>query len=343
MRDAKLDAMNNVQLLVPDLFPPPETLAARAGPELPALEKWLARAHAEPLAESTQEAWLCNAFGAGGQAVAAVTLQADGIAPGASHWMRADPVHLHIMQDRLILESVPLGADEAQQFCAALNEHFAADGLHFVAPHPQRWYLETESAPRIATHWLSLVEGGDVRDHLPCGAEAVQWHRVLNEAQMLLYAHPANAAREARGEWPVNSVWLWGGGVSGGELKRPYAGVCGDSESARAFAQVAGVPWLTPNEALARCAETPDGDMLFVWEGPHRAARRGNLDAWRASVQALEHECVAPLLALLRAGQVRQLVLDVPQPDASRRFALTRNDLWKFWRGRKRLWTYAGL
>ncbi|HJV96354.1 MAG TPA: hypothetical protein VJ608_09975, partial [Albitalea sp.] len=36
--------------------------------------------------------------------------------------------------------------------------------------------------------------------------------RLQNEVQMLLYTHPINDAREARGELPVNSFWLSGCG-----------------------------------------------------------------------------------------------------------------------------------
>ncbi|MDR2195782.1 MAG: hypothetical protein LBE50_04165 [Gallionellaceae bacterium] len=317
--------MNKIQLLIPDLLSLPELLSPRAGLQLPALRMWLARARVEPLAETTLEGWLCDAFGV--SAIAATTLQAEGLAPDASHWMRADPVHLRIVHDKLILEPVSLSADEAQQFVASLNAHFAADGLIFSAPHPRRWYLATPDAPRIATRHFSSVENADVRNRLPDGEDAGHWHRMLNEMQMLLHTHPLNEAREARGELPVNSVWLWGEGSASGALRRPCAGASGDSELARMFAQLAGVPWLTRDEALAAT-----GDVLFVWEGLGRAARRGDLNAWRAEVEALEQDCIAPLLASLRAGKVGQVVLDVPQAEGARRFGLSRGDLWKFWR-----------
>jgi len=43
----------------------------------------------------------------------------------------------------------------------------------------------------------------------PKGVEALHWHQLFNEIQMLLFSHPVNEAREVRGELPVNSVWLW--------------------------------------------------------------------------------------------------------------------------------------
>ncbi len=38
-----------------------------------------------------------------------------------------------------------------------------------------------------------------VKHHLPQGADALAWHRVMNEAQMILHTHPVNVAREANG------------------------------------------------------------------------------------------------------------------------------------------------
>ncbi len=52
-----------------------------------------------------------------------------------------------------------------------------------------------------------------INSHLPRGDDALAWHRVMNEAQMIMHAHPVTAAREARGAPPANSIWLWGGGT----------------------------------------------------------------------------------------------------------------------------------
>jgi hypothetical protein len=38
------------------------------------------------------------------------------------------------------------------------------------------------------------------------------WRHAINEAQMVLHAHPVNQARQAAGQPVVNSLWPWGGG-----------------------------------------------------------------------------------------------------------------------------------
>ena len=316
--------MKNMQLVIPCLFLPKDITA---GLQLPALRTCLARARAEPLSVVTLEQWLCEEFGVAGDGVAPVTLLADGVAPESAYWLRADPVHLHLLHDRVILRpDVTLTPDEARQLITALNAHFDADGLRFSAPHPQHWYLRLDAAPDITTQWLSEVDGADVRPCLPQGADALRWHRYLNEAQMLLHAHPLNVAREERGALAVNSVWLWGGGTAG-VLRKPDVTLCGDSELARAFATAAGVKAMTLEQGMAQA-----GDVLYISGDLQRTARRGDLIAWRADVEMLERICIAPLLKLLQAGKLEQLTLDVPQAGAARRFVLRKSDLWKVWR-----------
>ena len=322
--------MKNIYLVIPDLFLPHEVAAeACAGLKLPALEKLLARAEPALLPEESLEAWLCAAFGVADQAIAAVTLRADGMEPGAAYWLRADPVHLRLQRDQLILQSgVCLDTDETAQLCASLNTHFAADGLRFFAPHPQRWYLQLDTAPGMTTYSLAQVAGKNVHAYLPHGPDALRWHGMFNEIQMLLFEHAVNQARETRGELPINSVWLWGGGYAAWPLVRPCASMYGDSELAGAFAQAAGIPCEPLPDDAARCVENNDGDVLMVWEGLRRALQHEDLHAWRDELQRFEQCCAVPLLDALRAGRIAQLTLDTLLTGASRRFILTRGAVW---------------
>ena len=133
----------------------------------------------------------------------AISAAFDGLAAGC--WLRADSVNLSLQRDQLLLASVQAGSEEAAALCASLNAHFAGQDIEFFAPHPRRWYMRLDALPRIITTPLSEVVGGDVRRALPTGEDAARWHRLFNEIQMLLHAHPLNEAREARGELPINS------------------------------------------------------------------------------------------------------------------------------------------
>ena len=350
----------NVHMVIPDLFLPQDVAAdACAGLPVPALEMLLARARPEPLLPDTLETWLCEMFGVADSSIAPVTLRADGMEPGSAYWLRVDPVHMSMQREQMILQAdVPLSADEATQLCASLNAHFSAEGLRFFAPHPQRWYLQLAAAPDLLTRPCSQVAGKNANAHLPQGQDALRWHAVFNEIQMLFHEHAVNQAREARGELPVNSVWLWGGGREEGQLARPYAKVCGDSQLADAFAQVAGIPSAMLPDDARDLLDGDRGDVLLVWEGLQRALQHGDLHEWRDSLRYFEQDCAAPLLDALRGGRIAQLTLDVtksgnplsskpdveltlPRAGAARRFTLTRSAAWKLWRRPKPLARYA--
>ena len=342
--DDRLSFMKSAHLVIPDLFLP-QHVAAEACVDLalPALQTLLVRAQPAHLSSGSLESWLCDIFCEGDQAIAPVTLRADGLEPGESYWLRADPVHLRLQRDQLILQAeLSLASDEADQLCASLNAHFVAEGLRFFAPHPQRWYLQLDAAPEMNTHHLAQVVGRDVHGYLPQGSDALRWHGVFNEIQMLLFEHAVNQAREARGEIPVNSVWLWGGGRAVGELARPYAKVYSDSDLANAYAQVAEIHYGSFPDGASQCSpENEGGNVLMVWEGLRHALQQGDIHAWREGLLRFEHCCVQPLLDALRAGRIDSLTLDALQTGASRRFVLTRGGAWKLWRRPKPLAGYA--
>jgi hypothetical protein len=204
-----------VHLIIPDLFLPSDFAAeACADLQLPSLEKILSRGRLDRLHEAGLEEVLCEAFGVphdSGVPVARISALFDGLGEGC--WLRADPVCLRLHRDQLVLlPNVEASETEAGQLCASLNKHFAGQGMEFVAPHPLRWYVRLDHLPNIETVPLSQAVGRNVHDLLPKGAESLRWHRLFNETQMLLFSHPVNEAREARGDLPVNSLWFWGGG-----------------------------------------------------------------------------------------------------------------------------------
>ncbi|CAH1195997.1 Regulatory protein, RpfE type [Candidatus Nitrotoga sp. BS] len=344
--------MRNVDIVILDLFLPQEIAKdACAGLTVPVLEKLLARAkHAllplEICSTGTLEEWLCQTFGVTRQLdeepIAPITLMADGIQPGSGHWLCADPVHLQLQRTQLFLHpDVPLNADEAAQLCSSLNTHFADEGLRFFSPHPQRWYLQMESSSGIVTRPLSQVAGRNVQTYLPKGPSALRWHKVFNEIQMLFFEHAVNQAREARGEFPINSIWLWGGGQAVEHLVRPYTKVCGDSFLAGAFAQAAGISYEILPDDLTLCADDNEDDVLIVWEGLRRSFQQGDLQGWRDSVQCLEQSYLTSLWKALRNGRIKQLSLIVLSAGVAHRFVLTRSAVWKPWRLSKSLTQYA--
>ena len=162
--------------------------------------------------------------------VAPYSLLADGGEPERHFWLRADPVHLRLVRDQLVLADstvFEISRGEAEALVETLNRHFAGE-LLFYPMHPERWYarpahwpanLQAHLLPGIAgridfeTTPLAAARGSGITAHLPTGPAAARFQVLMNEAQMLLHEHPVNLEREARGALPVNSVWFWGGGT----------------------------------------------------------------------------------------------------------------------------------
>jgi hypothetical protein len=113
---------------------------------------------------------------------------------------------------RLVGPVRDLADADAAALVTALNTHFADDGLAFVAPEPDAWFLRTPRPLALRTRPLAVVAGRMVRELLPTGPSAGEWRRWQNEIEMLLHGHPVNASRESAGRAVANGVWICEGG-----------------------------------------------------------------------------------------------------------------------------------
>ena len=292
------------ELVVPGLF------AGSAPTRLAALELLLARGRRQHRDARTPEAWLRDAFELGEAPfpAGALTLLASGADPGDSSWTRADPAHLRVMRDHVAAapaEALTLSQAEADALCEALSHHFAGQ-LEVRACEPLSW------CARLA---------GDA----PAG------DALLNEAQMLLHAHPVNEAREARGELPINSLRLWGAGRAPRSADCPWQSVAADDPAVRGAARLAGVRHRPlPGSAQEWLDRLPEDGRHLAW-----------LDARTAALAELEQRWFAPLLGALRAGRIGMVTLHVPDGAEEVSFETIRGDLRRFWRLAKPIEHYA--
>lgn len=330
-------------LLLPDLFLPRAVHGdACRGLSLPALERLLARADRVTLPQQSYESWLCQAFGVAPQPdwpVAPLTHHLDGADTKSGFWLRADPVHLRTTRERVVLLDASVLAiqpEEATTLVAALNAYFADDTRQFFTPHPERWYLRLASHPQIATRSLLDAIGNDVSPLLPAGPQALHWHRVMNEIQMLLHAHPANDAREQRGAPTLNSLWLWGGGSWPEVASAPFQAVWSSDALGCALAQCAGLTPRSVDSAAqwleAAALQGREKHHLIVLDRLLMPAHHGDLPLWREHLLSLENAWLAPMLRALRERSVDRLSIVAIGMDACMRFEITPRKLVRFWR-----------
>jgi hypothetical protein len=205
---------------------------------------------------------------------AAWAAAADGLpaAPPDQGWGLLTPTHWQVGTDQIVLldpEQLHLDEDESRALWHSLRPMFESEGwaLHWGAP--LRWYATHVTLATLATASLDRVVGRGIEAWMPDRQAGRTLRRLQSEAQMLLYAHPVNAAREARGELAVNSFWLSGTGR-------------------------------TPPPPAA------DGDAPLVDDRLQAAWRAGDVAAWREAWRKLDLE---RLQDPVRRGALRSLTL----------------------------------
>jgi hypothetical protein len=302
-----------LDLLVPDLLAPADAPQGLRDLRLPALEKWLARADVERSSAVGANRWLAERYALLPSAPVAAIALAGEDALRAGEWLRADPVHLRIDGDSVVIHDASvlgLGLEDARALVAALQAHFGEDGLRFHAMAPDRWYVEVPEGERPATVPLEEARGRNAFGLLPSGGGRINWASAITEAQMVLAAHEVNQRREAAGEPAVNSVWFWGEGRAPGTVERRYDELHADAPFARGLGRLSGAT------VRGRPERIDDVDLLAEPQtalvvldpltGPmHRVA----VDEWRAAADALDVHWFRELGATIeRFGAVRLIL-----------------------------------
>jgi len=284
------------------------------------IELLAARGQRDKALPQALEGWLQPAFGLGGKLNAgAISLYGAGGAPGDAAWTRADPVHMRVERERVLMvpaTAFPVSREEAEELCGALTRHFAS-ALEFRALDPHHWCAR-------------LAQDMNLGDEPPlemAGREATigPEDALLTEVQMLLHNHPVNEAREARGEPVLNSVWLWGSGRLPGAAHCRWQSVASADPFALGLAKLAGAtPRPLPANADTWLAQSPEDGRHLVILDP---------------AESIERDWFAPFVAALRGGRIGMLSLHVP--DAGLSFEAIRGDLRRFWRRAKALESYS--
>lgn len=338
------------ELLVPALLAP-QGQPAETRSKMPALELLLAlgrRSRSEP---RSAERWLLEGFGLTDQPLAAgaLTLIGAGMEAGEDFWVRADPVHLQLGRDSLRL--VPSSAfaiqrEEADALCLSLSGHFSS-ALELVAVDAHRWCARLKASALLEMHFSGAaplaLAGTDVDGRLKSGEVPADWHAFLNEAQMLLHAHPVNEAREARGELAINSVWLWGSGRAPKDVHAPWSSVSAAEPIALGLARLAGKRTLQPAACAADWVRSLPGEgrHLAVLDSLRVPSACGDAAACQNALSVLERDWFAPLLEALKQNHIGMLSIHVPDAAECESFETVRGDLRRFWRRTRPLSAYS--
>ena len=129
----------------------------------------------------------------------------------------ADPVYLEARLDHLCLHALASPGLEREEM-RTLFDHLQrtlGDGSPYgFARLGTCGYVSAEEPFATALLPAASLDLRVPNDFLPAGEAAARQRAVQSEIEMALHEHAVNVERESRGEQPVNSLWLWGGGIA---------------------------------------------------------------------------------------------------------------------------------
>lgn len=187
-----------------------------------------------------------------------------------------------------------ISTDESQQVIDSMRAFMQEDGITLHGLHQGNWLASGVPFLGLPTASLARASGGAVDHWLPRQAQAQVLRRLQNEMQMLLYNHPVNDGRAARGLLPINSFWVSGTGSLPTDF-RPLT--------------------------------TTD-----LFEELQEARRSDNAAAWTQAWQTLDNGPIKTLLEQARSGQPVSLTLC--GENAAQTYDLQPQGLWARLKGR---------
>lgn len=206
-------------------------------------------------------------------------------------WAWLTPCHWQVNADHVRMADpadTQISDDESRLVMEALRAFLAEDGIALHSLHGGNWLATGAAFTDLPTASLARASGGAVDHWLPRQAQAQPLRRLQNELQMLLYSHPLNDARAARGLLPITSFWVSGTG---------------------------SLP--------AAFHASSDCTVVEVLRQPQL---RDDAPAWTAAWQDLDATVFKPLLEQARAGLPVELTLC--GETAAQSFSLQPQSLW---------------
>lgn len=356
--------MNQLDILLPFGLMPSEF-----GPDLlrvlqaPALATLLSRTQFGRGAFQTQifddfaralphEIWSAESFGLGAGAsansvtnsianssppIAPTLMRSFGLTPDSGFWLVVQPIHIHIASDHLVLtdlRQLDCSEAEARTLFEVAKSAFEQVGKALVYGDANTWFARADDWATLQTSTPDAVCGHSIDIWTPKGDGERNWRKLQNEVQMEWFAHPLNEARQARGQKPVNSIWLWGGAST--------AASPSTSQTASRYREVFNLPgWMTAYGQFANTRATACNAADVIAAAPRQGllvldaliepALGGDWSYWLEHLHALEKDWFQPLLQALASGKLDRIKLIYSNSTQLNQAAASTYSLKKFW------------
>jgi hypothetical protein len=350
--------MAQLSLVLPFALPAPEfapdLVRALQAPALAALLSKSSASRRLPLAGAARalphELWIARALGLAhgpdglAPGVAAAAMRGFGLDPGDGTWFVVNPTHIQIARTHLLMgdmRQLDVREDEGRVLFDTARASFTAAGHALEYGDAGTWFMRADGWEELRTSSPDAAVGMNLTDWLPAGPPARAFRKLQNDVQVDWYTHPANAAREARGQPPINSFWPWGeASIATEHAQRLIAGARGQKVRRPRVATWDVPGWLAaladqrlaaPRDVLDALDST-DGATMLVCGNAAAPAIAADWGGWVQQMQLLEEALFAPLLDAVRAGRIAALELVLSHRDGHMETTTTPMAQRKFWR-----------
>jgi hypothetical protein len=266
-----------------------------------------------------------------------------GLDPGDGMWFVVNPTHIQIARTHLQMgdtRGLDLREAEARALFDSARPCFEEGGYALAWGTHDTWFMRADDWTEIVTASPDAAVNMNLTDWMPSGPQARAFRKLQNDVQVTWFTDPANAAREARGQLPINSFWPWGNASIATEHAQELVAKAAGKTVARPRVAAFEAPgWL---DALAeRRLDSLAGLDALLDDGGDWLLACGNVAApgiaadwsgWLQQMQRLEAELFAPLLALLAKGRIKTVRLVLSHRDGLLETTTTPLAQRKFWR-----------
>ena len=235
-------------------------------------------------------------------------------------WLAAaDPVYMEPQLDRLFLHALgpaDVSRPELRRLFDALQATLGSDGSLGFARLGSCGYIRSEQPMVTSSVSTPLMDRQNPAGSLPPADAAADTLNLISEIEMTLHAQPVNEERQSRGQPPVNSLWLWGGGYAPQQSRVPLPPLYADEPILRGY-------WKSASSAVY---EWPGSIATCIDAAP--AGFVASLSLAQGEDAALEAELTV-LRDALRSGRLDRVVLIAAD---GLRATLRRSDRFRVWR-----------
>jgi hypothetical protein len=217
-----------------------------------------------------------------------------------ANWISAaDPIYLEPRLDHLCLHALRSNGVEPEQMRVLfdyLQTTLGEDNGFGFTRLRSYGYISARKPIASAAMPAYVVDQQKPDDFLPSGEDAAEQRNLLSEIEMALHDHEVNIEREAGGQLPVNSLWLWGGGRAPDQITRAQPPLFSDDGLLTGYWYSATAVATAWPGSISECIEQSVAG--FVAETPEFDDRPELLE-----------NCLLELREALRSGRLSHLTL----------------------------------